>query len=397
VGLPNDPSPGHNIEQAAARATKRGKEHAEAARRLREAEADLAAFDPAAYPEPYAAAVAARDAAAAALAAMPPPPRFLELPYVVKGMDVSFSGLLSFIEDRIKRFFRDGRDVFTGAPAAKAAAAGAGPGAGAAGAGRGAGAGRAGADKAGVELSASGMPANAAPAPPADAAGVRGADSVRPQKRRQADAAPEDATPDVSSAAASGGSADMAVDPAAPLSAGAAGSGADAGSAAAAAGPANGGSSSAAAAAPTVPGAGHGFSAVAAGSRRRFDPASKAKSIGGTLTPALLEDLCFSLQENVFAMLVETTERAMAHVGVREVLIVGGVGCNMRLQEMMAAMVAERGGRVHGMDSRYCIDNGAMIAQAGILEFLAGGVTPLERCTVTQRFRTDEVLVRWRD
>jgi N6-L-threonylcarbamoyladenine synthase len=39
------------------------------------------------------------------------------------------------------------------------------------------------------------------------------------------------------------------------------------------------------------------------------------------------EDLCFSLQETVFAMLVEITERAMAHIGSKEVLIVGGVGC----------------------------------------------------------------------
>lgn len=42
------------------------------------------------------------------------------------------------------------------------------------------------------------------------------------------------------------------------------------------------------------------------------------------ITPA---DLCFSLQETVFAMLVEITERAMAHVGSGEILIVGGVGC----------------------------------------------------------------------
>lgn len=39
------------------------------------------------------------------------------------------------------------------------------------------------------------------------------------------------------------------------------------------------------------------------------------------------EDLCFSLQETAFAMLVEITERAMAHVGARDVMIVGGVGC----------------------------------------------------------------------
>jgi len=42
-------------------------------------------------------------------------------------------------------------------------------------------------------------------------------------------------------------------------------------------------------------------------------------------------DLCYSLQETVFAMLVETTERAMAHCGSNEVLLVGGVGCNKRL------------------------------------------------------------------
>ena len=31
------------------------------------------------------------------------------------------------------------------------------------------------------------------------------------------------------------------------------------------------------------------------------------------------EDLCFSLQETLFAMLTETTERAMAHTGSEEV------------------------------------------------------------------------------
>lgn len=47
----------------------------------------------------------------------------------------------------------------------------------------------------------------------------------------------------------------------------------------------------------------------------------------GTYTP---DDLCYSLQETVFAMLVEITERAMAHCNSSEVLIVGGVGCNLR-------------------------------------------------------------------
>ena len=109
------------------------------------------------------------------------------------------------------------------------------------------------------------------------------------------------------------------------------------------------------------------------------------------------EDLCFSLQETVFAMLVEITERAMAHVGSSQVLIVGGVGCNERLQEMMGAMARERGGSVHATDERFCIDNGIMIAHAGLLAYETGFRTPLEDSTCTQRFRTDEVYVKWRD
>lgn len=67
------------------------------------------------------------------------------------------------------------------------------------------------------------------------------------------------------------------------------------------------------------------------------------------ITPA---DLCFSLQETIFSMLVEITERAMAHAGGKEVLIVGGVGCNKRLQEMMGIMAGERGGSIFATDER---------------------------------------------
>jgi len=109
------------------------------------------------------------------------------------------------------------------------------------------------------------------------------------------------------------------------------------------------------------------------------------------------EDLCFSLQETVFAMLVETTERAMAHCGSKEVLICGGVGCNKRLQEMMQTMCEERGAKLYATDERFCIDNGAMIAQAGYLMFKAGITTPIEDTWCTQRYRTDAVPVIWRD
>ena len=107
-------------------------------------------------------------------------------------------------------------------------------------------------------------------------------------------------------------------------------------------------------------------------------------------------DLCFSLQETVFAMLIETTERAMAHTGSEEVLIVGGVGCNLRLQEMMGVMCSERNANLFATDMRFCIDNGAMIAQAGYHMFNEGMITPWNETTITQRYRTDDVLVKWR-
>lgn len=108
-------------------------------------------------------------------------------------------------------------------------------------------------------------------------------------------------------------------------------------------------------------------------------------------------DLCFSLQETIFAMLVETTERAMAHCGSQEVLICGGVGCNLRLQEMMNTMCEERGAKLYATDESFCIDNGAMIAQAGYLMFTSGITTPLQDTWVTQRYRTDDVNATWRE
>jgi len=127
--------------------------------------------------------------------------------------------------------------------------------------------------------------------------------------------------------------------------------------------------------------------------RFRREAVSENEANADAFTPA---DLCFSLQETVFAMLVEITERAMAHVGSKEVLIVGGVGCNERLQEMMGIMAKERDGQVFATDERFCIDNGIMIAQAGMLSYRMGCRTPLSKTICSQRFRTDEVHVAWR-
>jgi N6-L-threonylcarbamoyladenine synthase len=64
---------------------------------------------------------------------------------------------------------------------------------------------------------------------------------------------------------------------------------------------------------------------------------------------------------------------------------------------MVNLMVEDRNARMGGMDERYCIDNGAMIAYAGVLEFLSCGPTKFEDTFITQRFRTDEVFIKWRE
>lgn len=76
----------------------------------------------------------------------------------------------------------------------------------------------------------------------------------------------------------------------------------------------------------------------------------------------------------------------MAHCESSEVLIVGGVGCNLRLQEMMGIMCRERGAKLFATDDRFCIDNGAMIAHAGAEMFCNEWKTPWEETTCTQRF-----------
>jgi N6-L-threonylcarbamoyladenine synthase len=63
---------------------------------------------------------------------------------------------------------------------------------------------------------------------------------------------------------------------------------------------------------------------------------------------------------------------------------------------MMGEMAAQRNGTVCATDERFCIDNGIMIAQAGLLAYKTGFTTPLEESTITQRYRTDEVHIAWR-
>ncbi len=105
------------------------------------------------------------------------------------------------------------------------------------------------------------------------------------------------------------------------------------------------------------------------------------------------EGLCFSVQETVFAMLLEVSERAMAHADKKELLLGGGVGCNKRLQEMADMMCKDRGAKFFVPEKQFLIDNAAMIAWLGILEHKAGRRQSLKDTAIRPYWRVDEVEV----
>ncbi|MDO9034950.1 MAG: bifunctional N(6)-L-threonylcarbamoyladenine synthase/serine/threonine protein kinase [Methanoregula sp.] len=111
---------------------------------------------------------------------------------------------------------------------------------------------------------------------------------------------------------------------------------------------------------------------------------------------APLPDVCYSLQETAFAMCVEVTERALSLAGKNEVLLVGGVGANRRLQEMLRIMCEERGSEFFVPEQKYLGDNGAMIAYTGKLMLESGIETPIETSQINPSFRSDEVAVTWK-
>ena len=108
-----------------------------------------------------------------------------------------------------------------------------------------------------------------------------------------------------------------------------------------------------------------------------------------------IEDLCYSLQETAFSMMVEVTERALAHTRKKEVMLCGGVAANTRLRDMLSQMAEEHYADFFMPPVEYCGDNGAMIAWMGQRVFAESGGQKIEDTTVIQRYRTDQVDVPW--
>lgn len=106
------------------------------------------------------------------------------------------------------------------------------------------------------------------------------------------------------------------------------------------------------------------------------------------------EDLAFGMQETCFSMLSEVTERALAHTGKNEVLLVGGVASNKRLQEMLGKMCRDRDSEFSVVPAAYSMDNGAMIAWTGLLAYNSRWKPDFED-KIKPRWRTDDIEIKW--
>jgi len=108
-----------------------------------------------------------------------------------------------------------------------------------------------------------------------------------------------------------------------------------------------------------------------------------------------MEDVAFSFQETAFAMLTEVTERALAYLGLDEVLLVGGVAVNKRLQEMLRVMCEDRNAKFYVPPKELAGDNGAMIAYTGLVMYKHGFETAIDKSYVKPDFRIEDVEVNW--
>jgi N6-L-threonylcarbamoyladenine synthase len=107
------------------------------------------------------------------------------------------------------------------------------------------------------------------------------------------------------------------------------------------------------------------------------------------------QDACFSLQETAFAMIAETTERALSFTQKKELMIVGGVAANKRLSEMLRLVCKRQGAKFFVSPIEYAGDCGSQIAWTGLLEATVKKGAKLSDTFVKQSWRLDTVEINY--
>jgi N6-L-threonylcarbamoyladenine synthase len=107
----------------------------------------------------------------------------------------------------------------------------------------------------------------------------------------------------------------------------------------------------------------------------------------GPLSPRVTADIAASFQATAVKMLVRKTVKAALRLGVKRIVLTGGVAANQALRAALAADAAEHGLSLSVPPPGLCTDNAAMIAAAGALRLEAG-----ERASLTMNAIPDLAL-----
>lgn len=83
-------------------------------------------------------------------------------------------------------------------------------------------------------------------------------------------------------------------------------------------------------------------------------------------------DLAAEFQAAVVEVLVSKSMAALKHVGLRQLVVAGGVGANVALRQALDTAALKRRAKAFYPEIELCTDNGAMIAFAGAMRFAAG-------------------------
>ncbi|HDI74315.1 MAG: UGMP family protein [Thermoprotei archaeon] len=122
---------------------------------------------------------------------------------------------------------------------------------------------------------------------------------------------------------------------------------------------------------------------------------TKALEIASSDTNYSLEDLCYSFIETAYGMLIEVTERALAHTRKNSVVLTGGVARSKVLQKKLEIMCKLHSVNFMTVPAEYAGDNGGMIAYTGYLCYSHGITIPVEKSYIRPRWRLDEVDIPW--
>jgi len=83
--------------------------------------------------------------------------------------------------------------------------------------------------------------------------------------------------------------------------------------------------------------------------------------------PQTRADIAHAAQEAIVEVLVRKAQSALEQVGLKQLVVAGGVGANRLLRSRLNAAAGKFGGEVFYPDLEFCTDNGAMIAFAGAM------------------------------